>query len=519
MRLHDSLEHHARTHPSRFFGEFNDTRMSYAQANARANRLARALRSRGVGHGDRFAYLSKNSLDYCLIYFAAAKCGAIPVPLNYRLAAAEWQYIINDAAAKLVFAAADYRDDINTISGQLSTVECYITDGAVEQANWLGIEVLIAAESEQNLDADVSRDDQLFQMYTSGTTGNPKGVILSHRAICEGIKSTNDFIGLDSQDECALLVAPLYHISATMVLCALIGLGGSVVVLEDFIPQQTVATMSAGRVTTCMMVPAMIQACLVGVPEIDNVVFPKLRSLIYGASPISEETLRQAMRAFRCDFIQGYGMTETSGPVLGLTAEEHLMGLTDRPELLRSAGRAVGAAEIRIVADGRVLPCGEIGEIAVRSPQLMDGYWHLRDASAAAIVDGWMMTGDAAYMDEQGYVFIQDRIKDMVVSGGENIYPAEIENALFQHPGVADAAVIGIPDDRWGESVLAFVVQHEGQQIDEHSLSEFCHARLARYKVPDKYRFIGAIPRNPSGKALKQILREPYWAGMQRRVN
>jgi acyl-CoA synthetase (AMP-forming)/AMP-acid ligase II len=263
----------------------------------------------------------------------------------------------------------------------------------------------------------------------------------------------------------------------------------------------------------------MVQACLVGVPDIKTRKFPTLRSMLYGASPIAEETLRGAIGVFDCDFLQIFGMTETSAASTSLSPEDHLKALQGQPELLLSAGRPVLGTEVKIIdEDDKEVPRGTIGEIAIKGPQLMSGYWNLQDATSKSLKDGWMHTGDAATMDEQGYIYIQDRIKDMIVSGGENVYPREVENALFEHPDIADAAVIGIPSVKWGEAILAFVVLREGKSITSDSLIEFSRERLAGYKVPRQFEFIEELPRNASGKVLKKNLREPYWEGIDRRV-
>jgi acyl-CoA synthetase (AMP-forming)/AMP-acid ligase II len=224
------------------------------------------------------------------------------------------------------------------------------------------------------------------------------------------------------------------------------------------------------------------------------------------------------MQVFQCEFCQVFGMTETSALACGLMPADHQAALAGREELLRSAGRPALGTEIKIVEGGVEVPRGQVGEVAVRGPQIMDGYWNLPEATQSSLVDGWMMTGDAAYMDDEGYVYIQDRIKDMIVSGGENVYPAEVENVLFEHPDVGDAAVIGIPDERWGETILAFLVTRDGQLPDPQELEAFCRERLAGYKVPRRFELISELPRNASGKVLKKDLREPYWEGVDRRV-
>ncbi len=518
MRLHDFLEFYARETPDHVFGEFVGTQFSYKSANARANQFARALQASGAGHGKRFAYLSKNSLDFCLMYYAAAKCGAIPVPLNYRLAPAEWAYIINDSQACMVLASTEFQPGINQVRDELSAVDGYISTQAAS-GHWPAFENWLSGHPDHNLDAPITEDDQLYQMYTSGTTGHPKGVVLSHRAVISNLRMWDALMPLREGSERMLIVAPLYHAAAAVVGCMFsISHGSTLVVHADFIPRQAVDSLIADNITAVGMVPAMIQACLVMVPDIAERKFPELRQMGYGASPIAAQTLQQAMNIFQCDFVQGFGMTETSSLACGLSARDHQRALNDKPELLRAAGRPVLGTEIKIIADGKELSVGEVGEIVLRGPQLMDGYWNLPEATSAALQHGWMHTGDAGSADEEGYIYIKDRIKDMIVSGGENVYPAEVENALFKHTAVGDAAVIGIPSERWGETILAFVVLREGQVVEPESLREHCREHLAGYKVPAQIEFIGELPRNASGKVLKKNLREPYWKGHERRV-
>jgi len=268
-----------------------------------------------------------------------------------------------------------------------------------------------------------------------------------------------------------------------------------------------------------LLVPAMIQFCLVAVPDVRERRYDDLRMIVYGASPIAEQTLRDALEVFQCDFLQGYGMTETTAAVTYLMPADHRRALAGEPHLLLAAGRALLGTEIRIVDDDdRPVPNGTIGEIVARGPQLMRGYWNLAEASAQALRGGWMHTGDAGTLDDEGFVFVQDRVKDMIVSGGENVYPREVEEVLYQHPAVAEAAVIAVPSEQWGEEVKAVIVRKADTDVSAADLVDFCKGRLGGYKRPRSVDFVEALPRNPSGKVLKKELREPYWRGHGRRV-
>jgi acyl-CoA synthetase (AMP-forming)/AMP-acid ligase II len=375
-----------------------------------------------------------------------------------------------------------------------------------------------AAPSEPPASPTTDSDD-CYQMYTSGTTGRPKGAVLPHAAIAANIFQASVAIG-GSPGERVLIVAPMYHAAAALTTFFAVARGGCLFIQEDFVPAEVVRVLSEEGIARVTLVPAMIQACLVMVPDVAQRRYDDLRLITYGASPIAEQTLRRAMDVFGCDFIQGYGMTETTALLTYLMPEDHRRALAGRPELLLSAGRPVVGTEIRIVdGDDRPAPPGEVGEICARGPQLMRGYWNLPEATAEALRGGWMHTGDAGRLDADGFLFIQDRVKDMIVSGGENIYPREVEEVLFRHPAVADAAVIGVPDEQFGEAVKAVVVLRDGASATAEEIMEFSRGRLGGYKRPRSVDFVRVLPRNPSGKVLKRELREPYWRGQARRVS
>jgi fatty-acyl-CoA synthase len=323
-----------------------------------------------------------------------------------------------------------------------------------------------------------------------------------------------------SPQERALIVAPLYHAAAGIMTFATVAAGGSLFVHEEFDPAAVIDSLAGDRIGVALLVPAMIQFCLVAVPDAAERDYSSLRVIVYGASAIAEQTLRQAVTVFGCGFIQAYGLTETTAVATNLTVEDHARALREKPELLLSAGRPVLATRIRVVDENDDdVPSGEIGEILIRGPQLMQGYWSRDGATADALRGGWMHTGDAGVLDDEGYLYVQDRVKDMIISGGENIYPREIEDVLYLHAEVAEAAVIGVPSDEWGETVKAVVVLKEGGSTGADEIMEFCAGRLGGFKRPRSVDFVDALPRNRSGKVLKKDLREPYGQGRARRVN
>jgi fatty-acyl-CoA synthase len=519
MLLHDSLDFFARERSDKLCIECGPKRLTYAAAAAHANQLAHAIAGEGIAPGDRFAVLAKNCLEYPLFYHAGSKSGAVPVPLNYRLAPPELAYIVRDSGAGLVVARGELVEQIEAVRSELGDVKTWVSldgprpDGWIDYAEWIGSQPESAPERRGQA------EDDLYQMYTSGTTGRPKGAVLNHASVSANLVQQMAAITMLPDDH-ILVVAPMYHAAAGITAIGAIGQGSSMVVHEDFSPVDVVTALSEGGVTRTTLVPAMIQACLVMVPDAAERSYDQLHTIIYGASPIAAEVLRNALEVFRCDFTQGYGMTETTAALTFLSAADHRRALDDRPELLLSAGRPLPGTEVRIVDENdRPVPVGTVGQIIARGDQIMSGYWNLPEATAEALAGGWMHTGDAGIVDEEGFLFIQDRVKDMIVSGGENVYPREVENALFEHPAVADVAVLGVPDAKFGEAVKAIVVLRAGETATADDLIEFCRSQLAGYKRPRSVDFVSELPRNASGKVLKKELREKYWEGHERRVS
>jgi long-chain acyl-CoA synthetase len=506
----------ARETPDNVAFKFGDRCMSWRELDERSTRAAAGLQASGVRPQQRIAFVAKNCLEYFEVSFGAAKLNAVVVAINWRLTPAEIAYTINDAGAAIVIVGPDFFQTMAEIRPQLAGVKEIVAIG--EHADWPSYETWLGPKSASDPNASVRDQDLCMQLYTSGTTGLPKGVLTTNANLFALLGKVQAPWLIDSSS-INLVCMPLFHIAGCAWALAGMQLGATSILVRDFDPVEMLDLMQRESITNALFVPAML-GFMGRVPGAEERRFPKLRSIIYGASPITDETLLAAMRVFKCEFVQLYGMTETTGAITELVAVDHDPS-GPRAHLLRSAGKPFPWVELRIVdAEGRDCPAGEVGELWTRSAQNMLGYWNKPEETRAAITaDGWLRTGDAGYLDTDGYVFLTDRVKDMIVSGGENIYPAEIENVLAGHPAIAEVAVIGVPDEKWGETVKAVVALKASGQATAADIVAYGKANLAGYKCPTSVDFVAALPRNPSGKVLKKDLRAPYWAGRQRRIN
>ena len=520
IRVHDWFEYHARVRPDVAFLEQDGEVLTYAQAESRANRWANALIAAGLGVGDRIAYLSTNDIDMGVMLMACAKAGVAPVMLNYRLAPREMAWILQDAEPRLIFArGAAYQAVIAAILPDLPGIEACISVGGDHREGWQPLNAFLTDSVDSAPGLPLDSDAMLYLLYTSGTTGQPKGIMISHLNVIAHVEqSMCASIAGRAPGARALVATPLYHAAGVLRIMTAAINGGTVVLMEHFDAAQFLHLLGTQRINTVNMVPAIVQT-LMEMPQIAQMRFPDLQVIYYGAAPIGESVLRRALDTFECPLIQGYGLSESTGGIAYLNEVDHQKALAGRPELLRSTGRAVVLAELRVVdSDGQPVPPGTVGELCIRGPNVMKGYWRNPEKTAEAIRDGWLHSGDAAYLDAEGYVFLQDRIKDMIVSGGTNLYPNEIESALLEHPALLDVAVIGVPDAKWGEVPLAVCVTRDGAAIADEALIAFCRERLGGYKIPRQYRFVTELPRNASGKILKRELRAPFWAGQSRSI-
>jgi acyl-CoA synthetase (AMP-forming)/AMP-acid ligase II len=495
---------------------YRDRTLTFAELDARSNQVAHALRAAGIGRGDRVAILDKNVPEFFELLFGAVKLGAVLAAVNWRLAPPEIAQILNDATARVLVAGADFLACVDAIEPGLATVELVLsTESGTSRtgfAEWRD------AQPADDLHAEVSPDDIAVQFYTSGTTGLPKGVMLSHAAMFALVSAAKDALRVSS-DNVSLVCMPLFHVAGAAWGIICLADGVHCVLLREVDLDEILDAIPRYGVTHSVFVPAVLQM-LIAHPAAGNTDFSSLDTILYGASPISEDVLVKSLDTFGCRFLQAYGLTETSGAVVLLPPEDHDVG-GPNAHRLRAAGIAMPGVELRVVdLEGNDCAVGEVGEVWIRSPSNMAGYWNMPEATANAITpDGWFRSGDAGYLDADGYLYIHDRIKDMIISGGENIYPAEVESALMSHPVVADVAVIGVPDEQWGEAVKAIIVLVPGGELSEQELIEFSRERLAHFKCPTSVEWTEVLPRNPSGKILKTDLREPYWRDEERRVH
>lgn len=518
-RISDWFEYTAKARPALPFLMMRGRVLSYAEADAAANRWGNALSKGGLQIGDRLAYLSENAIEMGVMLMGAAKVGAAPVMLNYRLAPREWLTILQDSEPAILFAAGrKYVDAIASLdpARELPGVALVALD-CEPPAGWVSLDAFLAGQPATRPPVQVQPDDLLYLIYTSGTTGLPKGVMVSHRNVLAHIEqSMTASPASKAPGERALVTTPVYHAAGVLRIMNAAVKGGTVVLMDHFEPNEFIDTLERERINSCNMVPAIMQS-LVDMPGIGERNFEHLKVIYYGAAPIGVPLLRRALEVFRCDLVQGYGLTESTGGFVYLNEADHARALAGDDHLLKSTGRAV-LADVRIVDEaGADVPAGEPGELIVRGPNVMKGYWRNEAATREAVRDGWLHSGDVARMDAEGYIYLCDRLKDMIVTGGTNVYPREVEMALLEHPLLTDVAVIGVPDERWGEALLAVCVC-SATPPSEAELVAFLRQRLGGYKVPRRYVFVDALPRNASGKVLKRVLREPYWAGQSRAI-
>jgi long-chain acyl-CoA synthetase len=490
--------------------------VTYQALDTESNALAHAILAAGLTKGSRVAYLGKESENYYEILFACAKSQTVLVPVNWRLTATEIDHILRDSGAELIFAERAFMPSVPA-DGALPRLRAVVEADAPATPG-SGLAAWKAGHSTSDPGRSHHSDDPVAQIYTSGTTGLPKGVVLAHRSFFK-IRDALAGEGLDWIDwrpgDRSLGCLPGFHIGGLWWAMQGFSAGITNVLLRSFVSAEAVNLLKTAGITTTCAVPAMLQMMLAE-PGVCKGDFPGLRKVVYGGSPISGTLLNQCIEVLGCDMAQIYGLTETGNTAVCLPPAAHVPG----SPRLKAAGRPYPGVSVKVTDEtGAELPAGTVGEICLHTPAVMLEYWGQPEATRQALAGGWLHTGDAGYVDGEGYVFVHDRLKDTIIVAGENVYPAEVENALCRHPAVAEAVVIGVPHELWGESVHAFVALRPGHQATPRELMTSLKGVIADFKIPAKYDFIDQVPRNPSGKILRRVLRDRFWATMDRKVN
>lgn len=496
---------------------FEERKLTYLELNLRVNRLINAMAAKGIGKGDRVAILSKNRLEYMEVYGLAEKGGIILVPLNWRLVARELKYMLADSGVKAMIVAPEYITTINSIRQELPDIKVYVSLESSVPGYELYEDVLAQGSPDEPA-VEIDPDDVSYIIYSSGTTGLPKGIMLTHGGQLNS--AVNQLAEMRSGERSVhLAMMPLFHSGGKSSTLSHFYRGCTIVFMPEFDARKVLETIQREKVSVTQMVPSMV-AFLLDHPDFAKYNISSLQTIFYVGSPMPLGLLKRGIQAFGPIFCQGYGLSE-SGPLSTfLSKEDHVTeGDPKVIERLKSCGKPALACDVRVVAEnGKEVKPGEVGEILVKNQTLMKGYWNQPEKTASSLRNGWLYTGDMATVDNDGYIYIVDRKADLIISGGENIYPREIEEVLYTHPAVLEAAVIGVPDEKWGESVKAFISLKQGTTATEIEIIDFCKQYLASYKKPKLVEFLSELPKNPSGKIVKTVLRDKYWSDQERRV-
>ena len=498
--------------------KFGEKSYSYLTLYERVNRLANALLTLGIKKGDRVAVLGRNSSQYIETDFAMAKCGVIRVPLRARLSASELLHVINDSQPNTLIVEESFLEDLYAVRKEIKHVRHYITlSGASE--DMLNYEDLISTSSSDEPDIDVCDDDVYALIYTTGTTGKPKGAMQTHKNLLWVVRSILLDVCRITEDDVLLSFLPLMHAPLILILASFIN-GAKHVILPRFNAKDVLETTEREGVTTVFMVPTVIYM-LLEYPELKKHNLSTMKTILYGGSPMVADRLREAMEVFGNVFVQSYGLAEAFMPITVLKKEDHTKAVAnDDLGILSSAGKESTFQELKIVDEaGNRVKINEPGEIVIRGDNVMKGYWNKPEATDEVIKSGWFYTGDIGTMDERGFVYIVDRKHEMIITGGLNVYPREVEEVLYKHPTVLEAVVIGVPHDKWGESVQAVVVLKEGMHVEESELIEFCKGKIADYKMPKAVDLVGSLPKGAAEKILRKEVKEKYWKGFERKVH
>jgi len=501
------------------------TRLTYGQLAGRVEQLAAGLSKLGLKFQDRVSIVSPNSLAFWETYYAAAHLGLIVNPINIRLSGNEMSYIINDAESKAVLADIRYASPVIQAVDQVKTLEhvIWLGEGDLpEGTNGIPYEEFLSAHKPGAIERHLAEDDQPAHLYyTSGTTGRPKGVVLTHRNVTtHAIAAIGEYHLTDA--DVWFHVAPMFHLADAWATFAFTWVGARHVMLPEFDAGRVLSLIEKEKITLSNLIPTMLNL-MVNHEDATRHDYSSLRLILSGGAPIAPETVKRIVETFGCEYIQTYGLTETSPYVTVSTLKTRLKALSPSERLAFSSrtGREFLPVELKVVDEqGNEVPRDDqsVGEIWVRGDTVTPGYWRLPSETESAFSNGWFKTGDLAVMDQEGYVNIVDRKKDMIVTGGENVFSNEVEYVLYEHPGVLECAVVGIPDEKWGESVKAVVVKKAGEEVTEEELIRFTKDRIARYKAPKSVDFVSELPKTGSGKIMKRAIKDRYWESKKSRV-
>ncbi|MDE0944668.1 MAG: long-chain-fatty-acid--CoA ligase [Alphaproteobacteria bacterium] len=519
MRISSIVRRAAQMNASGLASNFMGRSQNWAQFASRVSRLASGLRSIGVEQGDRVAMLSLNSDRYLEYFFAVPWAGGVFVPINTRLAPPEFVHWLNDSSASVLLIDDNFTPALGKFQDQLETVKTiiHVGDGPAPEG-MLSYEGLIEGAGEMD-PLDKGGDELAGLFYTGGTTGRSKGVMLSHRNLLVNSLQIAGSTGFNAEAH-YLHAAPMFHLANGAATFAITSMAGASSIIPSFEPVATLIAIQDNKIDVALLVPTMINMT-VNHPDVDQYDLSSLKNVAFGASPMPESVLRKALQVIpNARFHHVYGQTE-AGPVLTLLPYQRMVEDGPLAGKIKSAGVAVPAVEIKIVdEDDNEVPRNTVGEIVGRGDNVMMGYWNQPEMTATTLRNGWLHTGDGGRMDEDGFVYVVDRVKDMIISGGENVYSAEVENAIYQHPAVVECAVIGVPHEKWGEQVHAIIRLTEAGSVDEAAVISHCHEWIANYKCPRSVSFeTEPLPLSGAGKILKNELRKPYWAGHEKAVN
>lgn len=526
MILTESLSKAIKFFPQKQAIVCGEQRWTYQEFYNRINRLSHCLRDMGINKDDKVAILHPNCHYFLETYYGVAQIGAVSVPVNYRLSPREISFILRDSESRVLIAEPMFKAQIDSIKNEICKIEGILWTGKEKidgEPRNLNYEMLLyQVNSDEFPEVGISDEDLAQIYYTSGTTGRPKGVMLSHKNVMTHALGTIAELHLTDSDVW-IHVAPLFHLADAWATWAITWVGGTHILVKEFDPRIVLETIEREKVTLTNLIPTMLNL-MVNNPDGAKYDYSSLRVLLSGGAPIAPEVVRKIVEMFKCDYIQTYGMTESSCYLTFSILKEPLKKLPYEEQLRfkSKTGRELICVELKVVNEqGEEIKKDEkeVGEIIVRGDNITKGYWNLQEETEKSFKNGWLYTGDMAVIDEEGYITIVDRKKDMVVTGGENVYSTEVENVIYMHPAVLECAVIGVADEKWGEAVKGIVVLKDGQKAAEQEIIQFCKDRIAHYKAPKSIDFLPMLPRTGSGKIHKKGLKDKYWEGLGKKVH